>query len=566
MRERLFAGLEAIRPQFKLYLAPLIAAMVIGVFLFVHATGGIRFVYSHSMYLPIAVAAIVYGVRGGVLVAIVGGVLLGPFTPIDTVTGEAQGTVNWLYRIGFFTLVAVLVGGASDAAVFYLGRVRWNANHDRGTGLPNATALANRLEQPTIGVRRAHRPRFLVVALIDNLAEIEAGYGAAIAREVVRKVAEAMRDESPGDEPAYRIGDERLAVVATAAELGPDSEPGAGAAFARRVRETSKGPFHVDDLRVHADLYFGLAEGDGGGDAPDRWIHRASTAAGTARDRRLRRAELAGTDEDERATDNLRLLGELEQALRSEQVRMHYQLKVEPATGQALGVEALMRWKHPTRGDIPPGAFIPHAENSTLIDEVTYHAIDRSLRQLAAWDAAGLPRLGMAVNISTRNLADPCFVDKVVQLLERHGVAGERLELEITESSFLEDMDGSIDELNRLTSASILLSVDDFGTGYSSLRYLERMPVSTLKVDQAFVRALPHDPGPRKIVDAAIGLAHSMDLHVVAEGVETRDAFEFLRDAGCDVAQGYFVARPAPAAEVEELLRTTSGLLVPTPA
>jgi len=574
MRERLFAWLGANRTRVRLYLGPLIAVMVIGVVAFVHATGGIKFVYSHSMYLPIALAAIVYGVRGGVLVAIVGGVLLGPLTPIDTTTGEAQSTVNWLYRIGFFTLVAGLVGGASDAAAAYLARLHWHANHDRGTGLPNALALVTRLRQPPLppqretrsmwnAVRQEQDPQFVLAVLIDNLTEIEAAFGSTSVRRVVRQVADAIQGELQGEESVYRIGDDWIAAVATCADIGADPGPDLAASFSQRVRDASTGPYDVDELRVHADLYFGLAQPSAGARDPERWVQRASKAASTARDRSLRHVVVAGPDGDERAAHNLRLLGELQQALRTDQIRMHYQPKVVPAIGRVRGVEALMRWEHPARGDVPPGAFIPPAENSTLIDEVTYHAIDRSLRQLAAWDAGGLPQLSMAVNISTRNLADPRFADVVVDLLERHEVAGERLELEITESSFIDDMEGSITELKRLSHASIILSIDDFGTGYSSLRYLESMPVSTIKIDQVFMRSLPEDDGPRKIVDAAIGLAHSLDLQVVAEGVETRDAYDYLCDAGCDVAQGYFVARPLPAAEVEEVLRTTGGLLVP---
>jgi len=566
MRERLFAWLDSARPRIKYYLGTLVAAMVIAVFYIVHATGGIRFVYSHSMYLPIALAAIVFGVRGGVLVAIVGGVLLGPFTPIDTSTGEAQSALNWLFRVGFFALVAVLVGGVSDAAVAYLNRVRWNATHDGATGLPNKLALARRLEQPSLDGRSDRRPRMFLVALIDNFTEIESAFGSACVREVVRNLAEAIRTELPDGEAVYRLADDRLIAVTRVTELPAEASEVAARRFARQIRKASAGPHHVGELRVHADLYFGVAASDGLDVDPEQWIRRASNAATTSRDRSLREAVVAGPDDDMRATDNMRLLGELQRALLCEQIRMHFQPKVDPGTGQVHGLEALMRWEHPTRGDVPPGAFIPYAENSTMIDEVTYHAIDRSLRRLAAWDAAGLPQLRMAVNISTRNLANPHFADVVVDLLDRHGVAGERLELEITESSFVEDMDGSIAELNRLTSASILLSVDDFGTGYSSLRYLESMPVSTLKIDQVFVRSLPTDTGQRKIVDAAIGLAHSLDIRAVAEGVETRDAYDYLRDAGCDLAQGYFVARPLPATDIEALLRSTGGVLVPMPA
>ena len=563
MRERLFVWLDSAPPRLKVFVASLVATLVVAVVYLVHATGGIRFVYAHAMYLPIALAAVVFGVRGGVLVAIVGGVLLGPFTPIDTTTGEAQSSTNWLFRVGFFSLVAVLVGGASDAALAYLHRVRWHATHDDGTGLPNALALTSRVERTVTDGPGDRDPRLFLVALIGNLNEIESAFGSACMRDVVRNVAEAIRAELPEGEEVYRLGDDRLLAVTTATASAAEPSDVAARRFARTVRAASAGPHQVGELSVHTDVYLGIAATDGARVDKELWIRRASHAAATSRDRSLREAVIAGPEDESRAADNLRLLGELRHALVCEQISMHYQPKVDLRSGRVLGVEALMRWDHPSRGNVPPGAFIPHAENSTLIDEVTHHALDRSLQRVAAWDDAGLPQVRVAVNISTRNLANPRFADLVVDLLERHGVPGERLELEITESSFVEDMESSIAELNRLTSAKILLSVDDFGTGYSSLRYLESMPVSTLKIDQVFVRSLPYDDGQRKIVDAAIGLAHSLDIQVVAEGVETRDAYDYLCDAGCDLAQGYFVGRPLPAAETERLLGTPGAVLVP---
>ncbi|WP_052063942.1 EAL domain-containing protein [Nitrincola sp. A-D6] len=222
-----------------------------------------------------------------------------------------------------------------------------------------------------------------------------------------------------------------------------------------------------------------------------------------------------------------------------------------------------MRWQHPTRGNIPPSNFIPYAENSTLIDQITYFALDQSLAQLAAWDKNGLKNIRMAVNISTRNLLNPNFFNTVMQLLETHGVNSERLELEVTESSFVEDMKNSIIELTKLSDANIMISIDDFGTGYSSLQYLVKMPVSIIKIDQSFIMALASEPDAKKIVKATIGLAHSLGIKVVAEGVETREVYDFLMQTECDLIQGYYVSRPALPSELEQKCTHSKRLLDP---
>lgn len=271
---------------------------------------------------------------------------------------------------------------------------------------------------------------------------------------------------------------------------------------------------------------------------------------------------LLSIDDEASLVENLKLLGEIGEALKSGQVHMHYQPKVEARTGTVVGVEALMRWQHPVRGNVPPNEFIPYAESSTLIDEITRFAIDQSLAQLVAWEQRGLGGMTMAVNISPRNLLNPDFSQTVKQLLAAHGVDGNRLELEVTERVFVEDMDNSIVELDKLADCGVVISIDDFGTGYSSLQYLEKMPISILKIDQCFTESLPTESGSKKIVNVAIALAHNLGMAVVAEGVENQAAYDFLMAAGCDLLQGYFIGRPVAADELEQQCRTAARRLV----
>jgi diguanylate cyclase len=214
-----------------------------------------------------------------------------------------------------------------------------------------------------------------------------------------------------------------------------------------------------------------------------------------------------------------------------------------------------MRWHHPSRGSVPLEKFIARAETSTLIDLLTTTAISQALSQWVRWQQQNI-QLVVAVNISPRNLLQPGFTDMVLEQLDRYGVDGSALELEITERALMVDAQRTIRKLAYLADARISISVDDFGTGYSSLQYLNALPISSIKLDQAFIRNLPHDGRIARIVEAIVGLAHNLDIKVVAEGVAGQAAFDFLGGIGCDMAQGYHISPPLPVAELSAWLKT----------
>jgi EAL domain-containing protein (putative c-di-GMP-specific phosphodiesterase class I) len=208
-------------------------------------------------------------------------------------------------------------------------------------------------------------------------------------------------------------------------------------------------------------------------------------------------------------------------------------------------VEALIRWNHPVRGPLPPEAFMPRVEQSTLVQVITEFALEQAIAQMALWRQDGI-EIPVAVNISTRNLLQPRFAEQVAGLLDHYQFSGESLELEITEGALMMDMERTIEELLRMTELNIIISIDDFGTGYSSLQYLHRLPISLIKIDQSFVRRLPDDKGAVSIVRAAVILAHQMGIKVIAEGVESPAIYRFLKEIGCDLAQGFLLSRPLP--------------------
>ncbi|OGU20508.1 MAG: hypothetical protein A2580_15660 [Hydrogenophilales bacterium RIFOXYD1_FULL_62_11] len=249
------------------------------------------------------------------------------------------------------------------------------------------------------------------------------------------------------------------------------------------------------------------------------------------------------------ASERLELENDLHQALRNNQLHLHYQPQIRAHDGKVFGVEALARWRHPVLGDIPPLKFIPIAEESGLIEALGGWVMEEACRQLSAWRAQGVEGIRMAVNLSAQQLREPGLVQNVDTLLKRHGLKGSDLELEITESVAMGNPERAIVQLQGLRNIGIQLAIDDFGTGYSSLAYLKRLPIQVLKLDRTFVRDIETDPSDAEISAATLALAHNLGLKVTAEGVETEAQRDYLIQHQCDFMQGFLFSKPLPAEE-----------------
>lgn len=535
-----FTWIESHKRAIQFAAIPVILAMMISVFLIVMATGGIKYVFSHSMYLPIVLSAIIYGARGGVLAAILGGLILGPYIPIDTLTGEPQLTINWVYRLGFFVLIGLLVGLASDGIRTYISRLTWAARHCRSTRLPNRLALESALQNLRRKLEKRQRVHFLLMISLSNAREIESNFGADAMDSLMLQMAGRVQTLAPAGIPIYRVHEHQIGLLLRQYEKFDIQQ------FCNTLRRYYQEPFLYNTVQMHGDVHIGVVEIQDIQRTPSFYVQRANQAVTEASESDIPAHFINAHDTDQSVAENLELLGHLKQALESQQLLMHYQPKLDLHTGRIEHVEALMRWIHPTQGNIPPGMFIPRAERSTLIDRLSEFAIHQSLTQVVAWKRMGI-HVKVAVNISARNLTQPSFVYQVLQLLDQHKLDGSHLELELTENSLMHNVQKAIDILSRLSRHGITLSIDDFGTGYSSLQYLQKLPVSVIKIDQSFVRNLATDEGAIHIVEAAVNLAHRMDMQVVAEGVEDQPSLQILRDVGCDLAQGYYIARPSCA-------------------
>ncbi|MFI4941151.1 MAG: putative bifunctional diguanylate cyclase/phosphodiesterase, partial [Burkholderiales bacterium] len=264
---------------------------------------------------------------------------------------------------------------------------------------------------------------------------------------------------------------------------------------------------------------------------------------------------------NQRAKEHLRIEGELRHALTAGELELHYQPKVSLRNGRIVGAEALIRWRHPERGLIAPGVFIPIAEDTGLIMEIGSWVIDEACRQISQWQSKNMSMPPIAINLSARQF-DRNLPSRIQSTLERHQVNPEHLKLEITESLLVRGAENVIPIMNQLVAMGLALALDDFGTGYSSLAYLKKFPISTLKIDRSFVIGLPHDPNDCAIARAIVTMALNLKQEIVAEGVETLEQMTFLRDLGCDQLQGFLFSQPVPVAEFTDMVTRGARLAI----
>ncbi len=457
-----------------------------------------------------------------------------------------DGERLWLDGVIFDITERRLAEGARDRAEKELKRQaqvnRHQALHDSLTGLPNRTLFHDRLRLAL--AEAAHTGGQLAVLMmdLDRFKEINDTLGHAsgdcFLQEVGRRVLAVLR---PGDSIARLGGDEFGLLV-------PGASVASAVALVGRIRDAVGRPCALDDLTVSVDASLGVAFFPDHGTDADQLLRRADVALYAAKEADSG-SSIYRVDDDRHEPMRLSLVSELRRAIDEGELELHYQPKVELRNGQVVGVEALVRWRHPERGLVPPDDFIPLAQSTGLIKPLTLSVIDEALRQCQAWCAEG-HALPIAVNVSPRSLIDLDFPDDVIGLLAKWDVAPFMLELELTESAMVADPIGAAAVLQRLSDIGMRLAVDDFGTGYSSLAYLTRLPIDEIKIDRSFVKSMSHSPNDAVIVRSTIDLGRNLGLEVVAEGVEDLETWMALAELGCDVAQGYYMSRPMPAVEL----------------
>ncbi|GAA3609829.1 hypothetical protein GCM10022223_27380 [Kineosporia mesophila] len=428
------------------------------------------------------------------------------------------------------------------------------ALHDDLTGLPNRALLTDRIQQALRDGSRHGFPIGLLIIDLDRFKEINDTLGHHYGDELLIQVGQALQRALRDVDTVARLGGDEFAVL-----LPQVSDLNAACAVAWKLHDTLEGSFVVEGVELDVEASIGVTISEQAAqDSAAGLLQRADVAMYVAKGRSI---GVAGYDplDDVNTIERLALLGDLRRALSNDELYLVYQPKISLTDGALGSVEALLRWKHPERGLVPPDAFIPLAENTGLIGHLTRHVLDLALAQSRAWMDAGTP-LRIAVNTSARNLHDEEFDRTVRGLLTRHGVEPSMLLLEVTESALMADPVRARQLLQRLAAQGIAISIDDFGAGYTSIKQLRSLPITELKVDQSFVQAMEQDEGEELIVRSVIELGRNLGLTTVAEGVETPQALVKLASFGCDVAQGYVLARPMTAPDLDHWRSQWRGL------
>ena len=445
-------------------------------------------------------------------------------------------------------LLGALANHASVA--FQNGRLieqlREESLHDSLTGLANRTLFQSSVDA-VAATSTPHAAAAVMLMDLDRFKEVNdtLGHesGDRLLIEISRRLSEVLADNAV----VARLGGDEFAML-----LYDIEGPAYAAAIAEEVLTALEQPFVVGDLNLEIGASVGVALAPVHGTDAAILLQRADVAMYSAKESRSG-VEVYDPDRDEYSPRRLMLAAELRHAIERGQLSIHYQPKADLRTGGITGVEALLRWHHPEYGFVPPDEFIPLAEHTGLIRPLTRWVLATSIAQCGLWHRRGM-HLNVAVNLSVRALVDMGLPDEVEQLLREAGVSPGALTLEITESSIMADPVRSIGVLERLSELGTTLSIDDFGTGYSSLSYLKKLPVGEVKVDRSFVMNMTSDQDDAVIVRSTIELARNLGLRVVAEGVEDQSTWDRLSELGCDAAQGYYLGRPMPVAQLDRWL------------
>jgi len=427
------------------------------------------------------------------------------------------------------------------------------AHFDALTGLPNRILLNDRCQHALSVAQRNQHSVALMFLDLDHFKNINDSLGHRVGDEVLIELALRLKAAVREQDTVSRLGGDEFIL------LLPDTDAAGAAHVAEKLLHAALLPFQIEQHELTVTPSIGIALYPKDGNTLDALSKCADAAMYRAKGDGRNSYRFFTTEIQAHSDRTLLLDNALRRALERHQLTLHYQPQISMATGQTVGAEALLRWTHPELGAISPAEFIPIAESSGLILPIGEWVIRTAVKQLADWIAAGMAPLTMAVNLSSVQFRHADLPQLVTSLLEEAGLPASLLELELTEGVSMTNPLSAIAVMNDLHQRGVRMSIDDFGTGYSSLSYLKRFQVYKLKIDQTFVRDITEDPDDKAIVGAIISMASSLGLKTIAEGVETEGQLAFLRDRGCDEAQGYYFSRPLPACAFEQYARNTTA-------
>ena len=455
-----------------------------------------------------------------------------------------------------FEMTLAAVNGEAPFPSHYIGLIRpavvageRRIGYDELTGLPNQEIFLDRVEQAVLQRTRTGSAIALLIMGLDRFTLVNDALGHAAGDRMLVEVARRLRQCVRETDTAVRLEGDRFAMVMSITDVD-DS-----VIVAEKVLSAAKEPYVMDGQEVVCTFSIGIAlfPQDAGSGA--QLIKLAEHALHYAKSSGRNQFQFFSKDMNRKAKTRLDLEARMRRALTNREYVVYYQPKVCNDDESIVGAEALVRWQDPDRGLVSPAEFIPVAEETGLIEQIGTWVLNDTCRQNRHWQQLGIPPVRISVNVSTRQFRSRSFVDTVVSALADTGLDADWLELEITESMLMSDVETAVRKMGALRQLGIGLSIDDFGTGYSSLSYLGRFPLTTLKIDRAFIADVSTNPKTAEIARAIIGLSKGLNLEVVAEGAELIEHIAFLKEHGCHTVQGFFYSKPVPAAEFEAMLR-----------
>jgi len=414
------------------------------------------------------------------------------------------------------------------------------ATHDSLTDLPNRTLFLDRLQQATSLAQREDYPLAVFIMDIDRFKEVNDTLGHYNGDLLLKQVALRLSGVIRKSDTLARIGGDEFGFLLP--------KPGSLEelkGIAKKIKSSMTPPFALENLSLDVQASIGAVLFPDHGKDVDTLMQRADVAMYVAKQDNIGFV-VYSKDLDEHSPHRLTLMGELREGIKCDELKLYYQPKVLSASNKLNSAEALVRWQHKIHGLMLPDDFIPLAERTGLIQDLTFWTLKEALKRCTEWHKQNI-NIGVAVNLSPQCLLNPEFPEILTGLLASYGFPAEFLTLEITETSIMTGADRSLKILERIHEMGVSFSIDDFGTGYSSLAYLKKLPVSEIKIDKSFVMEMLKDKSDATIVKATIQLGHNLGLKVVAEGVEDKETYSALKDMGCDILQGYYISRPAPA-------------------
>jgi diguanylate cyclase (GGDEF)-like protein len=428
-------------------------------------------------------------------------------------------------------------------------RMDYLAYHDSLTDLPNRSLFTDRMTQALAAARREKRFAAAIFVDVERFRMVNEGFGRKTGDDLLREVGARLRRAAREQDTVARVGADHFAIA-----VAPFDRPGDTAyAFLERLDEALAQPIAIEGAELRVAVKAGIAVFPTDGDSTEALCANAETALIKAKQQGSRYLFYA-PDMNARVAESLAMENRLRRALDDGTLALHYQPKIDVSTGEVAGLEALIRWNDAELGSVPPSRFVSLLEETGLILAAGRWALHKAVEDIRRWQGLGLNVPRTSVNVSALQLRQKDFVDSVLEAIAELGGKAPLLDLEITESVLVDDIDESTRKLQALRRAGVEVSVDDFGTGFCSLSYLARLPVDTLKIDRSFVVRMRDAGYPRNIVAMIVSLAHTLGLRVVAEGVEDNEQVRLLRELGCDQIQGFYVSRPVPPQDVDAML------------